>query len=243
MRTNTIYYLNTLYYNKEYLGEGERKQTSKNWSIIKSFFAWSIVRTTQKDATRFNSILWSHIGTKSISVALYTSRPIIDDAVFRNQRQFVIVIMRTILLPRVNYRTKMWRRPTTINTAAFARRGVIAGCHVSSIVAYIEYPCIQSLVKQLDLLVPQYFTIFEITTVIPRQLNRDRRDWSVRKSYLSWVVFWETRGTVSIQAFFERSARVLVDFWYRFINILYYITVLAKLFIRRNICQENYILH
>lgn len=76
----------------------------------------------------------------------------------------------------------MWRRPTTINTAAFARRGVIAGCHVSSIVAYIEYPYIQSLVAQSGPLVPRYFTTIEITMVIPRRLNRDRRDWFVRKS-------------------------------------------------------------
>jgi len=107
--------------------------------------------------THFDSILWSHIETRSVK--LHTSRPIIGDAAFRNQRQFVIVIMRTILLPRVNYRAKMWRRPTTINTAAFARRGVIAGCHITSIVACIEYPCIQSLLMQSSPLVLWYFTI------------------------------------------------------------------------------------
>lgn len=142
--------------------------------------------------------------------------------------------MRTVLLPRVNYRAKMWRRPTTINTAAFARRGVIAGCHITSIVACIEYPYIQSLMAQLDPLVLRYFTIVGITTMIPRWLNRrDRRDWFAYKSrglsfenLVSFIV-------VSIEVFFERTCSC------RFLDQIYGSSIyhcIKKLFIRENVC-------
>lgn len=185
MRTR---YLNIQYYNKRWysfmkrkIANRERNRTRKNrpliWEFLRMIDSAHDLKRRVCEMARLDSILWSYIGARS--AALHTSRPIIGDAAFRNQRQFVIVIMRTILLPRVNYRAKMWRRPTTINTAAFARRGVIAGCHITSIVACIEYPCIQSLMVQPGPLVPRYFTIVKITTVIPRRLNCD---WFTCKS-------------------------------------------------------------
>jgi len=89
-------------------------------------------------STFWFDLLFAHRRRVTLQSVNYRRRSVSKSSSYR---QFVIVIMRTILWPRVNYQAKMWLRPSTINTADFANWGVIAGCHITSIVACIEYPC------------------------------------------------------------------------------------------------------
>jgi len=117
----------------------------------------------------FGSIFCSHIGARRVALPSvnYRRRSVSKSNLYR---QFVSPVCNchnenVILWPHVNYQAKMWLRPTTINTAAFA----------NLIVACIEYPCNLEFPWRSLILFPDISQYFGEITVIPRRLNC--RNW------------------------------------------------------------------